>query len=89
MPTSDQARALAIIAALGVGLYVAWRIKRAAGAVADAAGAAIDTTVEVVTKDLNPASQENIIYGGVNNILETVTGDKNATLGGKLYDWLH
>lgn len=38
---------------------------------------------------LNPASDKNLAYTGVNSVVQTLTGDKDATLGTKLYDWLH
>ena len=44
---------------------------------------------EVVSKDLNPASKDNIINRGVGSVGQQLTGDKHFTLGGWLYDRLH
>lgn len=38
---------------------------------------------------LNPASDKNIIYGGVNDIGSAVTGDSDFSLGSWLYDITH
>lgn len=40
----------------------------------------------VLTETLNPASDKNIVNRGVTEIVRTITGDKNATLGTKIYD---
>ena len=38
---------------------------------------------------LNPASDKNIVYGGVNSIGAKVSGDKDWSLGGWLYEVTH
>lgn len=46
--------------------------------------------VDLLTNKLNPASGENIIYDGViGGIGRAVTGDKDFSLGGSIYDALH
>lgn len=37
----------------------------------------------------NPFDSGNIINSGVSGIGGAITGDKNWTLGGQIYDWLH
>lgn len=34
----------------------------------------------------NPGSDKNIVYSGVNKIVQSATGDETATLGTKIYD---
>ena len=46
-------------------------------------------TSRLVTEDLNPASHKNIASRASDSIVETVTGEKGATLGNKIYDWLN
>ena len=36
---------------------------------------------------LNPASTNNVVYGGANSAVRAVTGDANATVGTKIADW--
>src|SRR5262245_4074920 len=35
---------------------------------------------------LNPASPDNVVYQGLNSIVQTLTGDKNQTAGGWVHD---
>lgn len=37
---------------------------------------------------INPMSDKNVAYGAVNTIVQETTGDPNATLGTKLYEWV-
>jgi len=43
---------------------------------------------EIITKDLNPASSENIVNKAVTSAVSGLTG-KDETLGGWLYDITH
>ena len=45
--------------------------------------------VETVGDALNPISQTNIFNRGVNAVVQNLTGDKNQTLGGLIYDVTH
>ncbi|GAC1677081.1 MAG: hypothetical protein NVS9B2_27890 [Steroidobacteraceae bacterium] len=45
--------------------------------------------VQVLKTDLNPASDKNLAYRGVNGVGEALTGDKNFSLGGYIYDLFH
>lgn len=82
MLTADNAKAVAILAGLAVAGFVAYKLYKGVAVVGEAAK-------EIVTEKLNPVSDKNIAYNGVNSILQTLTGDQNATLGGKIYDWTH
>lgn len=44
---------------------------------------------QVLSEDLNPASDKNLAYRGVNGIGSWLTGDSSWTLGGAIYDGLH
>lgn len=48
-----------------------------------------DKVGEIVTKDINPASPDNIINRGVLSIGQAITGDPNWSLGGAVYDYFH
>ena len=37
----------------------------------------------------NPTSNNNIVNQGVSGVGGWVTGNKNWTLGGQIYDWFH
>jgi len=38
---------------------------------------------------LNPANPNNVVNQGANAIVQAFTGDKNQTVGGGAFDWLH
>lgn len=78
----SSAETVVIIGALA---GAAWLIYKGWGKIS-AAGAVVGKTLAT---DLNPASQENIVNRAVNSVVQTVTGDSSATLGTKIYDWLH
>lgn len=63
-------------------VYAIYNAKKAAGAVAD-------TAKQVITKDLNPASDQNLAYRGVNGLGAAITGDNSWSLGGWIYDITH
>ncbi|MEN0037459.1 MAG: hypothetical protein AAGC78_10330 [Cellvibrio sp.] len=44
---------------------------------------------EAVVDAINPASDKNLVYSGVNGIGSAFTGDDNFTLGGWAFDWTH
>lgn len=50
---------------------------------------AIDVVSDVVTNDLNPASNENIVNKGVSKVGAEISGNPNWTLGGWIYDVTH
>lgn len=41
---------------------------------------------KVFQEKLNPASDKNLVYEGTNKIVQELTGDKDATLGTKIYE---
>jgi hypothetical protein len=47
------------------------------------------TAVGGIVPRVNPASDQNVIYSGVNGIGGAVTGEQGWTLGGAIYDWTH
>jgi hypothetical protein len=42
---------------------------------------------QLLAETLNPLSDKNVAYSGTSAIVQSVTGDKDATLGGKLWEW--
>lgn len=57
--------------------------------VAAGVSAAASATGNFVATKLNPASDQNVIYTGVNSLIGDVTGNPNFNLGGALYNWTH
>ena len=53
------------------GLYIAWK--------------GTQVVKSTIAEDLNPASDKNIIYRGVNALGQAVTGDDSWALGTSLY----
>ena len=80
---------LKVAAVAGAG-YVGWRIvatvrdKVAAGTAV--AGAVLESAKEILTTDLNPASDKNVVYRAVNAVGGTVSGDEDFSLGSKLWE---
>jgi hypothetical protein len=72
---SAKETAVAVAAAGAVGLVLYSVLKSEATEAAKAVGRAID-----------PTSDQNVFYRGVNALGSSVTGDKHFTLGGWLYD---
>lgn len=70
-----------IIAGLGVAYFMYREAKKGVAMVADKAG-------EVITEDLNPASQNNFINRGFTWIYQKIPGT-GASLGSDVYDWTH
>jgi len=68
----------------GVG-FVAWQLTKAARAGATLAAEGLAT----VGAAINPASDQNLAYRGVNAIGSGITGDSSWTLGGWIYDVTH
>ena len=65
---------LAIAGVLVVG-FLGWKVYRRGA--------------QVVTKDLNPASSDNVVNQAVTAIGQAASGDTNWTLGGAVYDATH
>lgn len=53
------------------------------------AAEAVQKVADTVSTKLNPASDENIVYEGVNKAGAALTGDENFTAGGAIYDALN
>ncbi len=43
---------------------------------------------KTIADKLNPASDKNVVYTSVNKLVQTER-DPNATIGTKVYEWLH
>lgn len=73
----DLAVATAVLAGTAVVLFGLWKVKQGAGAAADA-------VEEVLTVKLNPVSDGNAVYGGVNALIGCADG--SCTLGTRIAD---
>lgn len=74
---------------LGVGVVLAyWAAKKTADAVGDAIDG-VENAVGSVVEKINPFSNKNIIYSGVNEIGAVITQNDDFSLGVWLYDQLH
>lgn len=69
---------------VGGGFILLWIIERQVKA---GVTAAADATGNFVSTKLNPASDKNVIYTGVNSLIGDVTGNPNFNLGSALYNW--
>lgn len=69
--------------ALGcLGAAIVWYMSKKA----EAAG---KTAADFVNTYLNPASDKNLVYAGVNKVGSVATGDDSWSLGSALYDFTH
>ncbi len=71
---------LALAVAAGVTAYLV--VRSAARATGEAAG----RTLAAVGEAVNPLSTNNLAYTGANAVVQSVTGQKDQTLGGWIYD---
>lgn len=86
---------------IGAGVFVLYVATRGVkGAVSDITGGIVSGAVDAVggaiygaynalPQTVRPESDKNIVYQGINGIGSTVTGDKDFTLGGWIYDVTH
>lgn len=44
---------------------------------------------QIFKKGFDPTSDQNIFYQGANKVVQAVTGQKDQTVGGVLYDFFH
>lgn len=77
---TDTAKGIAILAGTGLVLFVAYKLYKGAGDL-------VDTAKKVVTEDLNPASDKNIVYSAFNTTNEK--GEVTESLGTRIYNWFH
>jgi hypothetical protein len=82
MKPMDVVKIVGIIGAGVVAYKFATTLKAVGGDVVVAAK-------KVITEDLNPASDKNIVYSAVNSVGSTMTGDSSFSLGGWIYDKLN
>lgn len=59
------------------------------GGAFDAVGGALEGAYEAVPDSVKPTNPNNVIYGAVNSVGSTVSGDKNFNLGTWIYDATH
>lgn len=81
----------AMLFAGGVAVIVlaAWYAKRK---ITQGAGELYDWTAQTISNTVpyvNPADGNNVVNQGVNWFGALASGDKNFSLGTKLYDWTH
>lgn len=77
-----SATAVLALAGVAVAGVLAWRAYTTGREVAELAG-------EVIARDLNPASSDNLVNRAVTGVGATLTGDPNWTLGGAIFDLTH
>lgn len=82
----SQSMGYAALAAVGLVGYVYWQSRQDVITVTKKAADAVE---EVVKKGVNPVSHDNYANRAVNSVVQAITGDEHATLGTKIYDWLH
>jgi hypothetical protein len=46
-------------------------------------------TAKAVGHAVNPLNNDNVFYGGVNAVGESITGRKDWNLGVQIYEWTH
>jgi len=90
-----QLSATGVLAVVGlaVGGYVAWRVFRGAGELAEGLG----EKVAAVANAVSPFNQDNVFYSGVNELGDAIVSedgpgsnaDGSWTLGGWLFDVTH
>jgi hypothetical protein len=76
--TENEQRKYLTLAGIGVGLYIIVSSRNA-----------VQAAKNIVTEDLNPASDQNLINRTFDSVTQTVTGNPNFTLGGWIYDITH
>lgn len=74
--------AVLVLAGLLVGGFALFRASQAAGSI----GTSLANGAAAVGQAINPFSDQNLAYRGVNAVGEAITGDANWTLGGATYD---
>ena len=70
------------LAVVALAVYLIWKAKQAGAAI-------FEIGKTVVTEKINPASDKNIVYGGVNTVVQAITDNESATLGTSIYDATH
>lgn len=78
-----KAMDIAKIAAVVAGAFVTYKFFQK---VKDVGGNVAAAGKKFVAEDLNPASDKNLVYSGVNAVGAKVTGDDSFSLGGWLYE---
>lgn len=79
IPSLGSIESIALLGAIAAGGYFLFKGYQGAKALTKQVG-------EVVSTDLNPASDKNLVYRSLNS---TFFSDPEQTLGGKIYDIFH
>lgn len=89
MIASDNIKSGVYLAAIAAAGYVAYQAYKKAGALGDGAAKAWDSAssaAATVGGWVNPASDQNLAYQGVNAVGSYASGDVQWTLGGAVFD---
>ena len=86
--STGQVQLLQTVLIAGVALYVFSLAKKATVKVVQNAEQVIDSTKEIVTEDLNPAHNQNIVNRGFSWLYEKLPGTSDS-LGSDIYDLFH
>lgn len=91
MKVSPVSADMLIKLALGaVAVGVVWYgYKKISGAAGAAVGSVVETVSEVASTSLNPASDQNLIYRGINAVGGAAAGSDSWSLGSWIYDLTH
>lgn len=87
--TSDNIKSGVMLAAIAAAGYLAWQGYKKAGAIGATAAQAWDSVTSgaaTVGGWVNPLSDQNLAYQGVNEAGRAYTGDNAWTLGGAVYE---
>jgi hypothetical protein len=71
----------AYIGAAALGIAVLYEIKTYGSDVKTAAGDALQA--------VNPVNPDNVFASAANKVVQAATGEPDATLGAKIWEWLH
>ena len=80
--TSDNIKSGVYLVAIAAAGFVAWQAYKKASGAADG----IKSAAATVGGWINPASDQNLAYQGLNAAGAAYTGDANWTAGGAIYD---
>ena len=76
---------IAYLLGIGAVLYAVYRLAKAGPIAAANVGAAVTQALNAI----NPASADNVAYQAVNSAVQAATGDQNATLGTKAFEFFN
>lgn len=74
------------VAALGAGAWIAYKVAKAAPATIGAAVTAAGDAVRDAAQAVNPLNPDNVFKRGADAVVQSVSGEPAATLGGKVFE---